>query len=199
MKVNLVEIGIRRLSRQDLDKVMDIEPVAFGSHHWSRQSFTNELNNPTGMYFAAICRQTKELIGYSGFWLVGDEAHITTLAVHPDFRRQHIGEQLLLEDILQANDAGANRITLEVRISNSNAQDLYLKYGFKSLGMRQSYYQDNEEDALVLWTENIAKPEFINRVKERVLALHKLRVLSMERKTAILSDKFFTNLNHTDN
>ncbi len=151
----------------DLDEVMEIEPVAFGSHHWSRQSFVNELNNPTGHYFVASDEGSGKLLGYSGFWLVGEEAHITTLAVHPEHRRQHIGERLLLHDIGQAEKVGANWMTLEVRVSNQMAQQLYYKYGFKNLGFRRNYYQDNSEDALVLWTENINAPEFKALVARR--------------------------------
>ena len=156
---------------EDLDEVMEIEPVAFGSHHWSHQSFVNELSNSMGSYFAAVDDDAKSLCGYSGFWLIGDEAHITTLAVHPDLRRQHIGERLLINDIAEARHVGARWITLEVRVSNESAQRLYYKYGFKNLGTRRNYYQDNDEDALVLWTENIAAQEFIDLVKRRVSEL----------------------------
>jgi ribosomal-protein-alanine N-acetyltransferase len=155
----------------DINEIMDIEPVAFGSHHWSHQSFVNELSNSMGNYFAAMDDSTARLCGYSGFWLVGDEAHITTLAVHPDYRRQHVGERLLIHDIYEAKRVGAHWITLEVRVSNEGAQRLYYKYGFKNLGVRRNYYQDNEEDALVLWTENILALEFDELVKRRVEAL----------------------------
>ena len=155
----------------DLAEVMEIEPVAFGSHHWSRQSFTNELNNPGGFYFSAVERATKLLCGYSGFWLIGEEAHITTLAVHADFRRRRIGERLLIHDIQMAINVGARWITLEVRMSNDPARGLYDKYGFKSLGTRRKYYQDNNEDALVLWTENILDDDFKRMLKYKILQL----------------------------
>ena len=95
-------IEITTLTLSDLDQVMDIEPVAFGSHHWSRQSFMNELLNPTGFYFAAREKGADRLLGYSGFWLIGEEAHVTTLAVHPDHRRLYVGEKLLIHDVIQA-------------------------------------------------------------------------------------------------
>jgi [ribosomal protein S18]-alanine N-acetyltransferase len=156
---------------EHLEDILDIEPVAFGSHHWSHQSFVNELNNSMGNYFVAYDRETKRLIGYSGFWLIGEEAHITTLAVHPDYRRLHIGERLLINDIHHAQKVGANWITLEVRVSNETAQQLYYKYGFKSLGVRRNYYQDNDEDALVLWTENIRTQDFKKLLQERIDSL----------------------------
>ncbi|MBY0550252.1 MAG: ribosomal protein S18-alanine N-acetyltransferase [Candidatus Obscuribacterales bacterium] len=159
------------MSLSDLDDVMEIEPVAFGSHHWSRQSFTNELNNPGGSYFSAVDGEGNQLCGYTGFWLIGEEAHITTLAVHPDYRRRSIGERLLIHDIQTAIKAGARWITLEVRVSNEQAQNLYYKYGFKSLGTRRKYYQDNNEDALVLWTENILDDDFQRMLKYKILQL----------------------------
>jgi [ribosomal protein S18]-alanine N-acetyltransferase len=159
------------MTLSDLDEVMEIEPVAFGSHHWSRQSFVNELNNPGGHYFTATDPKSGRLIGYTGFWLIGEEAHITTLAVHSDLRRNYIGERLLIHDINEAQKVGASWMTLEVRVSNDSAQRLYYKYGFKNLGVRRNYYQDNNEDALVLWTENMSSPEFKKLVAERVADL----------------------------
>jgi [ribosomal protein S18]-alanine N-acetyltransferase len=154
-----MELQIRRMVEDDLGQVLEIEPVAFGSHHWSHESFLNELNNAGGTYFSAVA--TGGIVcGYSGYWLIGDEAHITTLAVHPDYRRQGIGELLLIKDIQSALEVSAKCMTLEVRVSNDPAQKLYYKYGFKSMGRRRKYYQDNSEDALVLWMEDIRSLEF---------------------------------------
>ncbi|MBA3993881.1 MAG: ribosomal-protein-alanine N-acetyltransferase [Cyanobacteria bacterium DS2.3.42] len=161
-------LELRTLADNDLDEVMDIEPVAFGNHHWSRQSFLNELDNRLGKYYAAVDASTGQLVGYSGFWMIGDEAHITTLAVHPDCRRKRIGEVLLINNILSARQEGAKWLTLEVRVSNEKAQNLYFKFGFKNLGIRRHYYQDNSEDALVLWTENILRPEFMDLLNEHI-------------------------------
>jgi [ribosomal protein S18]-alanine N-acetyltransferase len=156
-----MEINIRPMRLADLDQIMVIEPAAFGSNHWSRQAFLDELNNPRGHYFSAeAAGGGSGVVGYSGFWLIGDEAHITTLAVDPGARRQHIGERLLLADIACAEQVGAKWLTLEVRASNQVALNLYAKYGFKSLGTRTRYYQDNDEDALVLWAESISSPVF---------------------------------------
>lgn len=169
------QIELRMLQKSDLDEVMEIEPVAFGNHHWSRQSFENELANRLGYYYAAIDAETKQLVGYSGYWLIaGDEAHITTLAVHQDYRRKRIGEVLLINNILTSRQNGAKWLTLEVRVSNEKAQGLYFKFGFKNLGIRRHYYQDNSEDALVLWTENILRPEYLDLLNERIDAVKRL-------------------------
>ena len=160
---------------------MEIEPVAFGSHHWTKQSFMNELLNPSGYYYAAREAETERVLGYSGFWLIGEEAHITTLAVHPDHRRLYVGERLLINDIIQARKVGADWVTLEVRISNDSAQRLYGKYSFRSLGVRRNYYQDNDEDAMVLWTDRLSSPDFLalfeKRLKEKGLSYPKLAEL----------------------
>ena len=161
-------IEITTLTLSDLDQVMEIEPVAFGSHHWSRQSFLNELLKPSGFYFAAREAGTDKVLGYSGFWNIDGEAHVTTLAVHPDFRRLYIGEKLLIHDVIQARKVGANFLTLEVRVSNDSAQRLYGKYSFRSLGVRKNYYQDNDEDAFVLWTDRLTTESFLELFKKRM-------------------------------
>ncbi len=174
-------IDISPLTIGDLEQVMDIEPVAFGSHHWTRQSFMNELINPSGFYYAAREHENERVLGYSGFWLIGEEAHVTTLAVHPDYRRLYVGERLLINDIIQARKVGADWVTLEVRVSNDSAQKLYGKYSFRSLGVRRNYYQDNDEDALVLWTDRLSSPEFLTlfqkRIKEKGLSYQGLEKL----------------------
>ena len=174
-------IDISPLTIADLEQVMEIEPVAFGSHHWTKQSFMNELLNPSGYYYAAREAETERVLGYSGFWLIGEEAHITTLAVHPDHRRLYVGERLLINDIIQARKVGADWVTLEVRISNDSAQRLYGKYSFRSLGVRRNYYQDNDEDAMVLWTDRLSSPDFLalfeKRLKEKGLSYPKLAEL----------------------
>lgn len=163
-----MHLVLRPTKAEDLDQIMEIEPVAFGSHHWSRQSFINELNNPGGTYFSALDPETGTVCGYSGFWLIADEVHITTLAVHPDFRRQGIGELLLIKDIHLAIKVQAKYMTLEVRVSNDPAQKLYYKYGFKSMGLRRKYYQDNSEDALVLWMDDLHSDEFKAKLNDGI-------------------------------
>ncbi|RRR76359.1 MAG: ribosomal-protein-alanine N-acetyltransferase [Candidatus Viridilinea halotolerans] len=106
------------------------------------------------------------IVGYGGVWLTVDDAHITTIAVDPVYRGQGIGELLLNALIDHAYDLGAHQITLEVRISNTSAQRLYLKYGFQPGGTRPRYYTDNSEDALIMWTEAINTPTYRARLTE---------------------------------
>ncbi len=154
-----MEIKIQRMQKSDVDNVINIEEQAYGEHHWSKESFLNELSNDLARYYAAFDTDGN-LVGYAGCWQILEEVHITNIAVASDFRRKKIGEKLLRQII---NDCYANKakyITLEVRVSNNAAIKLYEKYGFKSLGTRKGYYQDNSEDALIMWTENIFYDKF---------------------------------------
>lgn len=149
-----------------LDQILEIEKSAYGSHHWSKDSFTMEIGNQLGNYFCAFDKKTNKLVGYCGFWIVFDEGHITTIAVHPDYKKKKIGERLLRHIIDTGYEKNAKWFTLEVRASNITAQNLYYKYDFKSIGVRRGYYQDNGEDALIMWTENIWSSGFKNKFKE---------------------------------
>ena len=108
------------------------------------------------------------VVGYGGVWVTLDEGHITTIASAPDVRGRGVGELLLNGLIDAARDLGANVLTLEVRVSNVVAQNLYLKYGFEAKGTRRHYYTDNNEDALIMWTGPLGTPDYQVR-------LHKLR------------------------
>jgi ribosomal-protein-alanine N-acetyltransferase len=154
-------IKIRPMTRDDVEAVVSIEESAYGEHHWSGASFYNEISNNLAHYFCAV-DQNDNLIGYSGCWQILEEAHITTIAVASAHRRKHIGEALLINIINNCRENKIKYITLEVRISNTPAIKLYEKYGFKSLGTRKAYYQDNNEDALIMWTENIFYDKFNN-------------------------------------
>ena len=151
---------IRQMKEKDISQIMKIEEISFGTHHWTEDSFKSELTNQTGNYFVIYDKDINKLVGYCGFWLIMDEAHVTTIAVHPDYRRKHLGELLLQHLIDYCTRRKAKWMTLEVRISNIGAQKLYYKYGFSSLGLRRKYYQDNDEDALIMWTEDIHYQQF---------------------------------------
>ena len=154
-------IKIKQLNKDDIDRIIDIEEHAYGKHHWSRNSFLNELSNKLSLYLGAF-DEKDNLLGYGGCWIILEEAHITNIAVNPELRRQHIGEVLLNTIINRCYEKGVKYLTLEVRVSNTPAINLYEKYGFKSLGTRKGYYQDNNEDALIMWTENIFYEKFKN-------------------------------------
>jgi ribosomal-protein-alanine N-acetyltransferase len=146
-----MKIEIRRRVYEDLDEIMEMEVKSF-STPWSRKAFENELiNNMLAVYYVAVYEG--KCIGYAGMWHVMDELHITNVAVHPDYRGHHIAN-LLMEALIAFGDSDAYvGMTLEVRVGNHVAIHLYEKYGFTKLGIRRGYYQDNGEDAMVMWKE----------------------------------------------
>lgn len=154
-------VTIKRMTPDDIDGVMQIEASAYGDHHWSKSSFLSEISNELAHYYA-LKTNDGFLAGYAGCWHILEEAHITTIAIHPDFRRKNFGQALLTRIIDDCYKDLIKYITLEVRVSNTPAISLYTKYGFSSFGTRKGYYQDNNEDALIMWTKNIFFDEFKN-------------------------------------
>jgi [ribosomal protein S18]-alanine N-acetyltransferase len=142
-------MDIRFMTVDDLDAVMDIEMKSF-SIPWSRDAFLNEIEqNHLSTYL--VVEDGDHVAGYCGVWLVVDEAHITNVAVLPEYRGQGLGESLMRKIMGIATQFGARVMTLEVRVSNIAAQHLYRKLGFQDGGIRKRYYSDNQEDALVMW------------------------------------------------
>ncbi|MEN2984379.1 MAG: ribosomal protein S18-alanine N-acetyltransferase [Dictyoglomaceae bacterium] len=141
------EINIRNMTEKDIDEVYEINRLSFSSP-WSKESFEREIfSNKIANYFVA--EKENKIVGYIGFWQIFREAQITTIAVHPDFRGKGIGEALLdyVIDLCRKNSIEA--IVLEVRVSNTIAQNLYFKKGFKKIGIRKWYYRDGE-DAVIM-------------------------------------------------
>ncbi|MBH9968870.1 ribosomal protein S18-alanine N-acetyltransferase [Bacillus sp. V3] len=133
----------------DLDAVMEIEHRSF-SIPWTREAFYNEIEqNHLSTYL--VVEDGECIAGYCGVWLVVDEAHITNVAVLPDYRGKGLGEALMKRIMEIAKQVGARVMTLEVRVSNEAAKGLYRKMGFQDGGIRKRYYSDNQEDALVMW------------------------------------------------
>ncbi len=120
-----------------------------------------------GLIGADLASSSKEyLLGIAGFWIMVDEAHITTLATRRACRQQGIGERLLLQIIELAAKLRANVVTLEVRVTNKLAQALYEKYGFRKVGIRRAYYTDNGEDAIIMTTDSLSSGDFQLRLQK---------------------------------
>jgi|BioPla2DNA2_1021312.scaffolds.fasta_scaffold09013_6 ribosomal-protein-alanine N-acetyltransferase len=152
-----IEIEISQMVRADLESVLEIEKASF-STPWSRYAFLAELcENKRARYFVACEKEQGKVVGYVGIWLVLNEGHITTIAVHPDYRRKGIGKKLMLAAIEFAESSGVDAVTLEVRVSNTGAQNLYKQIGFISVGIRPGYYHDNREDAVIMWRKQQGK------------------------------------------
>ncbi len=105
-------------------------------------------------------QDNRPMVGYCGFWIAAQEAHISTIAVDPKYRERGIGQLLLVTAIEKALELDATLMSLEVRVTNFVAQNLYRKYGFKVVGRRPRYYSDNREDALIMTVESIASPSY---------------------------------------
>ena len=141
---------------EDVSAVHEIERLSFRTP-WPAYAFEQELRgNRLARYLVA--RAGDHVVGFAGVWLMVDDAHITTFGVHPDWRRQGIGRQLLLNVSELSIAIGARRMTLEVRPSNEAAQALYRAFGFEVAGRRPRYYTDDGEDALVMTTPLLADP-----------------------------------------
>lgn len=142
------EYEILPMKEEHLQDVLLISNVSFPIA-WSRDSFEKELLNMFAKYFVAV--KDGSVLGYGGMWIIIDEAHITNIAVHPDYRGTGIGDSILKAMIKQCEYQMVTAMTLEVRSSNEPAKNLYKKYGFKEEGIRKAYYEDNHEDALIMW------------------------------------------------
>lgn len=158
-----VRVRIEAMRLEDLAAVHAIERASFTSP-WPANAYRSELETNRLAHYL-VARAGGAVAAYGGMWLMVDEAHITTFAVHPAWRRQHIGEQLLLAFLDLAVDRGAHEATLEVRLSNLPARRLYEKYGFRPVGLRPRYYSDDNEDALIMTTEPLDDPRMQGRVE----------------------------------
>jgi [ribosomal protein S18]-alanine N-acetyltransferase len=198
-------VQIEPMRVDDIGPVLEIERLSF-SAPWSARAYEYELRyNELAHYLvarlmngAAVPRngwnprawfenlfrfnspvQDSPIVGYVGFWLMVGEAHISTLAVKPGYRRRSIGELLLVAALERAVELHAHQATLEVRVSNVPAQDLYLKYGFVKAGLRKGYYTDNNEDGIIMTTPPLTSPEYQQRYQRlREALLMRLRATS---------------------
>ena len=143
-------ILIEQMTSKDIDGVFEVEKNWF-EHHWSKDAFKKELNNEVARYLVA--KLDGKVVGYVGIWFVMDEGHITNVAVHSDYRERKIGDKLVDEMVKLCKENNLVAMTLEVRTSNTVAQNLYRKYGFKMAGIRKEYYSDNKEDAIIMWNQ----------------------------------------------
>jgi ribosomal-protein-alanine N-acetyltransferase len=147
------------MTEADLDAVMAIEKASFPAP-WPREIFQGELRDPqlAHLFVARLAAGDCQgrVAGYTCAWLIIDELHITNFAVHPAFRRRHVGQQLLAGVLAQARTRGARQAILEVRASNRAAQRLYGSLGFAPVAVRKHYYTDDREDAIVMFLDDIS-------------------------------------------
>lgn len=150
---NMNNIEIVPLKLEHIDSVLAIDRLSFATP-WSRESFFHEIDkNKFAKYIAVV--KCDRIIGYGGMWIILDEAHITNIAVHPEYRGIGAGNSIIEGLIEICKNERVQSMTLEVRKSNTIAQNLYKKYGFVEEGIRKAYYIDNKEDAIIMWNHNI--------------------------------------------
>ncbi len=151
-----MKFTIRKMTLEDIPAVIDLDHKSF-SLPWPERSFRFEVTeNPASHCWVA--EVDGKVVGMIVVWLIVDEAHVATIATHPDFRRHGIAKSLLSHSLLRLIDEGARSSFLEVRESNLAAQEMYRKFGYEETGRRRRYYSDNDEDA-ILMTLNSLKPE----------------------------------------
>jgi ribosomal-protein-alanine N-acetyltransferase len=153
-------IKIRLMELEDLEEVRQIDRLSF-SLPWPESAYRHELlENPASMSWVAEASDLggeSKIVGMVVVWLILDEAHIATLAVHPAYRRKGIGSRLLKQALIEAVDRGARRAMLEVRANNATAQSMYHRFGFVVVYRRPRYYRDNNEDALLMNLDHLAE------------------------------------------
>ncbi len=143
--------SVRPMEFDDLEEVVLLEKECF-TDPWSMETFVHEITkNHMASYVVAIDENTNKIAGYAGMWIVLDEAHITNVGVLPEYRGKGIGVMLMNRQVKDSIIAGAIKMTLEARVSNEVAINLYKKLGFTQVGIRKRYYEDNNEDAVIMW------------------------------------------------
>lgn len=171
-------LTISRMTQADIRAVMRIEALSF-STSWPPSAFASELgDNKLAHYFVGRIGDPRsgEIVAYGGIWVILEDSHITTIAVHPDRRGKKYGEALLVHLLHEAIERGASWITLEARESNIVAQALYKKYGFTIVSTRRAYYSDNGENAVVMWAGHLRGD------------LYRLRLAALESELARAGD-----------
>lgn len=157
---DLAEVQIEPMRRRHIRAVLAIETQVY-PRPWTATLFQSELAlSETRSY--VIAKLGRELVGYGGMMMSLRDGHITTIAVDPSHRRNGVATQVMVTLVRAALARNADALTLEVRLSNRAAQELYRRFGFAPVGVRKGYYQDRDtiEDALIMWAHDIRTPEY---------------------------------------
>lgn len=154
-------ITITPMRRRHLPSVLAIEAQAY-PRPWSARLFEEEIDRSGRVYLVARAEAT--VVGYAGLLMIADDGHVATVAVERTWQHRGVATRLLGGLVGGARELGANQLTLEVRMSNTRAQELYRRFGFAPAGARKAYYGDNGEDALVMWAHDVAGPAYAERL-----------------------------------
>ena len=142
------------MNESHINDVYELSKECF-SIPWSLDAISNELENTLAHYVVAEDLSTNKVIGFVGVWIIVGDGNITNIAVNPNYRNKSIASNLLINLFELCKNNNCSDITLEVRASNISAQNLYSKFGFIQEGLRKRYYEDNNEDAIILWKRDI--------------------------------------------
>lgn len=157
-----LDVTLVPMRRRHLRTVLRIENQVY-PRPWTASLFMSELTMRTSRSYY-VAKVGPSVVGYSGTMLVGEDAHVTTIAVDPDWQRHKVATRLMLNVARDAAERGAKHLTLEVRISNAGAQEMYRSFGFHPAGIRKGYYVETNEDALVMWADDIDSAEYAERL-----------------------------------
>ena len=160
--MTVADLTVAPLRRRHLRAVMGIERAVY-PHPWTEPLFVSELALPASRVYL-VARANRTVVGYGGIMLAPDEAHVTTLAVHPDWQRRHVATRLLAALLRAAIERAYRALTLEVRAGAHGAQELYRRFGLSAVGVRAGYYTHPGEDAVVMWVREIDTPEYDRRL-----------------------------------
>jgi ribosomal-protein-alanine N-acetyltransferase len=155
---------IQKLRRRDLRKLLRIESVVF-PEPWSPEVFNSELALRKGRLYRAAW-DGDEIAGYIGFFIVDEEAHMTTIATAPAYRRSGVAITLIVDALRTLRTSGVQHVSLEVATNNEAAQSLYRRFGFAPVGVRKNYYPVTGQDALLMWVYGIDTDEYAARLDE---------------------------------
>ena len=155
-------LSIKKATNDNLDEVYLLELSTYKEYSWTKETIKQEINSAHS-YFYVACIDAN-IIAYICMWRINTEGHLINLVVTESYRRRHIADILLYNIILLSIKQGVTCITLEVREGNKSASSLYKKFLFKLIGRRKGYYQNNNEDALILWLHNINSESYLNHL-----------------------------------
>lgn len=161
-------ITLRTIDPALLPQVLELDRICFDGL-WTLEGYQREVDSPNSELIAIT--EDDRLIGYGCFWAIVDEAHITIIAIHPEYQQQGLGKLLLFVLLDRASQRQMKHATLEVRISNQSAISLYEKFQFKVAGQRKDYYTDTGENALILWRGGLQAAEFQSLLEEKWLEI----------------------------
>jgi ribosomal-protein-alanine N-acetyltransferase len=160
----ILDIEILPMRRRHLPAVLRIEGKVY-PRPWSAGLFLSELAQKSSRaYFVA--RQQGRVVGYAGVMILGDEGHVTNIAVDPAYHRHRIGTRLMISLVDESRTRGVRSMTLEVRRANAGAQAMYRKFGFQTVGVRRGYYVETGEDAYIMWAEGVWTADYTKRLDQ---------------------------------